>query len=58
MLLFNSTKSFFNALSETGNPMNYDGYTKWYNQYAAYVKEKKSGKPGIKCHQQPFKLCR
>ncbi|MGE9313917.1 hypothetical protein ACLOAU_19850 [Niabella sp. CJ426] len=45
LLLFNSTKSFFNALSETGNPMNYDGYTKWYNQYAAYVKEKKAESP-------------
>ncbi len=45
LLLFNSTKSFFNALSETGNPMNYDGYTKWYNQYAAYVKDKKAESP-------------
>jgi chromosome segregation ATPase len=45
LLLFNSTKSFFNALSETGNPMNYDGYTKWYNQYAAYVKDKRAESP-------------
>lgn len=45
LLLFNSTKSFFNALSKTGNPMNYDGYTKWYNQYAAYVKDKKAESP-------------
>ena len=27
LLLFNSTKAFFNSLSETGNPMNYDGFT-------------------------------
>ncbi|GAB3019973.1 hypothetical protein GCM10027051_26400 [Niabella terrae] len=45
LLLFNSTKAFFNSLSETGNPMNYDGYTKWYNQYAAYVKDKKAESP-------------
>jgi exonuclease VII small subunit len=45
LMLFNSTKAFFNSLSETGNPMNYDGYTKWYNQYAAFVKEKKAESP-------------
>ncbi|MBZ4187578.1 hypothetical protein [Niabella beijingensis] len=45
LVLFNSTKAFFNSLSETGNPMNYDGYTKWYNSYAAFVKEKKTESP-------------
>lgn len=45
LMLFNSTKAFFNSLSETGNPMNYDGYTKWYNSYAAFVKDKKAESP-------------
>ncbi|HEX7755619.1 MAG TPA: hypothetical protein VF421_09760 [Niabella sp.] len=45
LLLFNSTKAFFNSLSETGNPMNYDGFTKWYNSFTAFVKEKKSESP-------------
>lgn len=45
LMLFNSTKAFFNSLSETGNPMNYDGFTNWYNKYAAYVKDKKAESP-------------
>ncbi|WP_300598890.1 hypothetical protein [Niabella sp.] len=47
LMLFNSTKAFFNSLSETGNPMNYEGYTKWYNSYAAFVKEKKAESPAL-----------
>lgn len=47
LLLFNSTKAFFNSLSQAGNPMNYDGYTKWYNQYAAFVKDKKGESPTL-----------
>ena len=45
LMLFNSTKAFFNSLGEAGNPMNYDGYKQWYNQYAAFVREKKSESP-------------
>lgn len=45
LMLFNSTKAFFNSLGETGNPMNYDGFKAWYNKYAAYVKDKKSESP-------------
>ena len=45
LILFNSTKAFFNSLAETGNPMNYDGFTNWYNKYAAFVKDKKSESP-------------
>ncbi|MFV0607311.1 MAG: hypothetical protein ACK5NK_15890 [Niabella sp.] len=45
LMLFNSTKAFFNSLGEAGNPMNYDGYKNWYNNYAAFVREKKSQSP-------------
>ena len=33
LLLFNSAKSFFATLSETGDPMKYPGYQDWYKGF-------------------------
>lgn len=41
LILFNTTREFFTALSDAGNPMNYNGYTKWFNQFKEFVKANK-----------------
>ncbi|MGC8750993.1 hypothetical protein [Hydrotalea sp.] len=41
LILFNTTREFFTALSDAGNPMNYNGYTKWFNQFKDFVKANK-----------------
>ncbi|QES88204.1 hypothetical protein E0W69_005820 [Rhizosphaericola mali] len=45
LVLFNSTKTFFSSLSDAGNPMNYDGYTKWYKGFSDYLQAEKSKSP-------------
>lgn len=45
LVLFNSTKTFFSSLSETGNPMNYEGYTQWYKGFSTYLQDNKSKSP-------------
>lgn len=45
LLLFNSTKTFFNTLSEAGNPMKYDGYTQWYKGFTDFLQTNKSKSP-------------
>jgi len=37
LLLFNATRDFFNTLTETGNPMNYDGFQNGYTRFRIYV---------------------
>ncbi len=37
LLLFHTTKDFFNALTETGNPMSYDGYAAGFTKFKAYI---------------------
>ena len=37
LLLFHATKDFFNALTETSNPMNYDGYRVAFAHFKEYV---------------------
>ncbi|WP_162923587.1 hypothetical protein [Arachidicoccus soli] len=39
LLLFNSTRSFFNQLNEAGNPMNYPGYKEWFTKFGQFVKK-------------------
>ncbi|MDE3125350.1 MAG: hypothetical protein KGK14_07540, partial [Bacteroidota bacterium] len=41
LILFNTTREFFTALSDAGNPMNYAGYKKWFDQFKAFVKANK-----------------
>jgi len=41
LILFNTTREFFTELSDAGNPMNYNGYTKWFNQFKEFVKANK-----------------
>ncbi len=37
LLLFNSSREFFAALTETSNPTSYPGYRQWYQQFTEYV---------------------
>ncbi|MGF7230501.1 hypothetical protein [Arachidicoccus sp.] len=39
LLLFNSTRRFFDQLNEAGNPMNYAGYKEWFSKFGQYVKK-------------------
>jgi len=41
LILFNTTREFFTQLADAGNPMNYAGYTKWFNQFKDFVKANK-----------------
>ncbi len=41
LILFNSTKNFFGALSATANPTTYPGYKKWYKQFYGFVQKEK-----------------
>ncbi|KAA3620926.1 MAG: hypothetical protein DWQ02_28575 [Bacteroidetes bacterium] len=41
LILFNSTKNFFGALSETANPTSYPGYKKWYKKFYGFVQKEK-----------------
>lgn len=45
--LFDTTKSFFEDLSETGNPMNYAGYRQWFQEFRSYVESQKSNDAGM-----------
>ena len=37
LILFNTTKDFFNALSETGNPVNYEGFSSAFEKFKVYI---------------------
>jgi hypothetical protein len=37
LILFNTTKDFFNALSETSNPMNYEGFSSGFEKFKVYI---------------------
>jgi len=37
LLLFHTTKDFFNSLSETCNPMNYDGFKAGFDKFKIYI---------------------
>lgn len=42
LLLFNSTRDFYELLSQTSNPMSYPGYNEWIKKFKAYLQQKKS----------------
>lgn len=47
LILFNATRSFFNTLGETANPMNYPGYQDWYKRFYAYIEKEKDHDPAL-----------
>jgi hypothetical protein len=42
LILFNSTKSFFDLLGQASNPMNYPGYKEFYGQFNKYMENNKA----------------
>lgn len=42
LILFNSTKSFFDQLGQTSNPMNYPGYKEFYKNFNKYMEANKA----------------
>jgi len=42
LLLFNSTKDFFDLLSQASNPMSYPGYDDWIKKFKTYIDQHKS----------------
>ncbi|EON77950.1 hypothetical protein, secreted [Lunatimonas lonarensis] len=41
LLLFNSTREFFNTLNNIGNPTQYPGFNDWFKGFQSYVNENK-----------------
>lgn len=39
--LFNSSREFYSTLDQVSNPMNYDGYQKWFGNFKQFVAEEK-----------------
>jgi hypothetical protein len=42
LVLFNSTKTFFDQLGQASNPMNYPGYKDFYTQFNKYMENNKA----------------
>jgi hypothetical protein len=42
LILFNSTKTFFDQLGQASNPMNYPGYKDFYGQFNKYMENNKA----------------
>ncbi len=48
LVLFHTTRDFFNALTETGNPMTYDGYAAGFVKFKAYIEKIKDHSATLK----------
>lgn len=48
LILFRTTKDFFNALTETSNPMNYDAFRKGFEKFRIYVDQVKEESATLK----------
>lgn len=48
LLLFNSSREFFDLLSQTSNPLSYPGYDEWLKKFKAYIDKKKSKEASLK----------
>jgi hypothetical protein len=48
LILFRTTKDFFNALTETSNPMNYEGFRAGYEKFRVYVDKTKDNSATLK----------
>jgi len=42
LILFNSTKTFFDLLGQASNPMNYPGYKEFYGQFNKYMENNRA----------------
>jgi hypothetical protein len=47
LILFNTTKTFFDQLDAAGNPLNYDGYRNWFAGFNKYIKDNKNNEPTL-----------
>ncbi len=56
LILFHTTKDFFDALSETSNPMNYDGYRTAYDKFKLYVDKHKGNDVTLKAISDMFDI--
>ena len=48
LILFRTTKDFFNALTETSNPMNYEGFRAGFEKFRVYVDKTKDNNATLK----------
>jgi len=48
LVLFRTTKDFFNALTETSNPMNYEAFRKGFEKFRVYVDKIKENNATLK----------
>jgi len=48
LILFHTTKDFFNALTETSNPVNYAGFSKGFDKFKVYVEKTKDNSATLK----------
>lgn len=48
LILFRTTKDFFNALTETGNPLNYEGFNAGFEKFRVYVDKTKDNNATLK----------
>lgn len=48
LVLFHTTRDFFNALTETGNPMTYEGYDAGFTKFKEYIKKVKDHSATLK----------
>ena len=52
LILFRTTKDFFNALTETSNPLNYEGFRGSYDKFRVYVDHMKDNSATLKVISQ------
>ena len=48
LMLFRTTKDFFNALTETGNPVTYDGFNQGFEKFRVYIDKTKDNNATLK----------
>lgn len=48
LILFRTTKDFFNALTETSNPANYDGFRRGFEKFRVYIDKVKDENATLK----------
>ncbi len=47
LILFNSTKTFFDMLGQASNPMNYPGYKEFFAQFNKYMESNRAEETGL-----------
>ena len=56
LVLFHTTKDFFDALTETSNPMNYDGYKAAFDKFRDYIGKHKDHDVTLKAISDMFDI--